>query len=60
VRTARKHIIWYTRRLAGGEEFCDRMIRIDDPDAQAAAVDDFLQEHGRRHGGMRERDSPAH
>jgi tRNA-dihydrouridine synthase B len=60
VRTARKHIIWYTRRLAGGEEFCDRMNRIDDPDAQAAAVDDFLQEHGRRHGGMRELDSPAH
>jgi len=60
VRTARKHIVWYTRRLAGGEEFCDRMNRIDDPDAQAAAVDDFLQEHGRRHGRMRERDSPAH
>jgi tRNA-dihydrouridine synthase B len=60
VRTARKHIIWYTRRLVGGEEFCDRMNRIDDPDAQAAAVDRFLQEHGGRHGRMRYRDSPVH
>jgi tRNA-dihydrouridine synthase B len=60
VRTARKHIIWYTRRLAGGEEFCQRMNGIDDPDAQAAAVDEFLQEHGRRHDRLRDRDSPVH
>jgi tRNA-dihydrouridine synthase B len=60
VRTARKHIIWYTRRLAGGEEFCDRMNRIDEPDAQAAAVDVFLQEHGRRFGRLHEGDGPAH
>ena len=25
VRTARKHIIWYTRSLVGGREFCDEM-----------------------------------
>ena len=24
VRTARKHIIWYTRALEGGDDFCDR------------------------------------
>ncbi len=57
VRTARKHIIWYTRRLAGGEAFCERMNRIDSPDAQASALDDFLQEHGHRFGRLRERDS---
>lgn len=52
VRTARKHIVWYTRRLAGGAAFCDRMNRIDDPAQQAEAVDAFLQEHGERHGHL--------
>ena len=60
VRTARKHVIWYTRRLVGGATFCQRMNAIDDPDAQAAAVDDFLQEHGRRFGRLREADAPTH
>ena len=60
VRSARKHIIWYTRRLAGGAAFCERMNRIDEPDAQAAAVDGFLQEHGSRFGRLREHDDPAH
>jgi len=55
VRAARKHIIWYTRRLVGGESFCDRMNRIDEPLAQAAAVDEFLHEHGCRFGTLRER-----
>jgi tRNA-dihydrouridine synthase B len=59
VRTARKHIIWYTRRLAGGEAFCERMNRIDEPQAQAAAVDDFLREHGSRFGALREGDAPV-
>jgi tRNA-dihydrouridine synthase B len=60
VRTARKHIIWYTRRLIDGDAFCERMNRIDEPDAQAAAVDAFLEEHGRRFGRLRERSAPAH
>jgi len=60
VRTARKHIIWYTRRLVGGEEFCDRMNRIDEPRQQAAAVDAFLQEHGLRYGRLREHDPACH
>jgi len=60
VRTARKHIIWYTRRLVGGGEFCDRMNRIDEPHAQAAAVDTFLQEHGRRYGRLREHEPSCH
>ncbi|UCG96607.1 MAG: tRNA dihydrouridine synthase DusB [Burkholderiales bacterium] len=60
VRTARKHIIWYTRRLVGGEAFCEQMNRIDEADAQASAVDGFLREHGRRFGRLRDRDGPAH
>jgi tRNA-dihydrouridine synthase B len=49
VRSARKHIIWYTRALEGGAEFRDRMNAIEDCAAQARAVDAFFQEHGRRH-----------
>ena len=60
VRTARKHIGWYTRRLAGGEEFCARMNRIDTPREQAAAVDAFLRQHGERHGRLREAGEPCH
>ena len=60
VRTARKHVIWYTRHLVGGETFCDRMNRIDEPSAQAAALDEFLQEHGSRFERLRERDALRH
>ena len=49
VRTARKHILWYTRRLAGGAEFCDRMTEIGSIEEQRRAVDDFLRAHGERH-----------
>ena len=49
LRSARKHIIWYTRELAGGVEFCDAMNRIDTCRAQAQAVDAFLRAHGARH-----------
>jgi tRNA-dihydrouridine synthase B len=45
VRTARKHIIWYTRRLVGGSAFCDEMNQLDDCDAQRHAVDGFLRRH---------------
>jgi tRNA-dihydrouridine synthase B len=48
LRTARKHIIWYTRRLAGGADFCDAMNRIEDCASQARAVDAFLRDHGAR------------
>ena len=48
VRTARKHIIWYTRSLAGGEEFCRRMNAIDNSAEQARAVDQFFALHGER------------
>jgi len=43
VRTARKHIIWYTSRIAGGRDFCDRMNRIETCDEQVRAVDAFLR-----------------
>jgi tRNA-dihydrouridine synthase B len=49
VRTARKHIIWYTRRLDGGERFCARMNAIDDCAGQVRAVDAFFRSHGERH-----------
>jgi tRNA-dihydrouridine synthase B len=49
VRTARKHIIWYTRRLEGGERFCERMNAIDDCAGQARAVDGFFRAHAARH-----------
>ena len=48
VRTARKHIIWYTKALAGGAEFCARMNAIDDCAEQAEAVDQFFAAHGER------------
>ena len=46
VRTARKHIIWYTRALVGGDDFCTEMNRLDDCLAQQQAVDEFLRRHG--------------
>ncbi|MCU0950639.1 MAG: tRNA dihydrouridine synthase DusB [Burkholderiaceae bacterium] len=49
LRTARKHIGWYLRPLAGGEAFCDQMNRIDTCSEQAAAVDRFLRAHAAEH-----------
>jgi tRNA-dihydrouridine synthase B len=42
VRTARKHIIWYTQALAGGQAFCDYMNTLQDTDSQWRAVNDFF------------------
>ena len=58
VRSARKHLAWYTRRLAGGAAFRERMNRIEEPQGQAAALDEFLREHGQRDGRLRE--APMH
>lgn len=52
VRTARKHIIWYTKQLEGGSDFCARMNALDDCDAQWRAVDTFLREHADRYGRL--------
>jgi tRNA-dihydrouridine synthase B len=49
VRTARKHIIWYTRRLHGGVSFCERMNRLEHCEEQRRALDEFLQDAGERH-----------
>ncbi len=51
VRTARKHIGWYVRDLAGGEDFRQQMNRIEDCETQLAAVDAFFESqlaHGER------------
>jgi len=46
VRTARKHIIWYTRRLQGGARFCERMNRLERCEEQRQALDEFLRDAG--------------
>jgi tRNA-dihydrouridine synthase B len=43
LRTARKHIGWYVRDLPGGEEFRQRMNRLESCDDQLAAVDAFFE-----------------
>ncbi|AMM25291.1 tRNA dihydrouridine synthase DusB [Variovorax sp. PAMC 28711] len=42
VRTARKHIGWYVRSLAGGEAFRARMNSIEDSAQQLRAVGDYF------------------
>ena len=51
LRTARKHIGWYVRDLAGGEEFRQRMNRLENCTEQLMAVDTFFESqlmHGKR------------
>jgi tRNA-dihydrouridine synthase B len=43
LRTARKHIGWYVRDLSGGEEFRQRMNRLENCEEQLAAVDAFFE-----------------
>jgi tRNA-dihydrouridine synthase B len=43
LRTARKHIGWYVRDLPGGEDFRQRMNRMEDCAEQLAAVDFFFE-----------------
>jgi tRNA-dihydrouridine synthase B len=43
LRTARKHIGWYVRDLAGGEVFRQRMNLLESCDVQLAAVDAFFE-----------------
>jgi tRNA-dihydrouridine synthase B len=42
VRTARKHIGWYVRDLAGGEDFRQRMNLLEDCEQQLAALREFF------------------
>jgi tRNA-dihydrouridine synthase B len=48
VRTARKHLIWYTRRLKGGVQFCEHMNRLEHCGEQRRALDQFLHDAGAR------------
>jgi tRNA-dihydrouridine synthase B len=43
LRTARKHIGWYVRDLAGGEAFRQRMNRLESCGEQLTAVDAFFE-----------------
>lgn len=43
VRTARKHIGWYVRDLPGGEEFRQRMNRMESINAQLDALNTFFE-----------------
>lgn len=43
LRTARKHIGWYVHDLPGGEEFRQRMNRLESCKEQLAAVDAFFE-----------------
>lgn len=58
LRTARKHIIWYTKQLDGGSAFCDHMNTLNSTADQARAVDRFLTEHGTRNARLAYVDGP--
>jgi tRNA-dihydrouridine synthase B len=58
VRTARKHIGWYVEDLPGGEEFRQRMNRLESTAEQLAAVDEFFKSQHRY--GDRLQYRPAH
>ena len=49
VLSARKHIGWYVRGLAGGEAFRDRMNRLDSSQSQSTAVAAFFDSLGEQH-----------
>jgi tRNA-dihydrouridine synthase B len=53
VRTARKHIIWYTQDLEGGTAFCERMNQLDSSTAQLQAVDEYFAELAQRSSRLR-------
>jgi len=48
VRTARKHLIWYTRRLAGGTRFSHHMNQLQRREEQREALTGFLREAASR------------
>ncbi|WP_295551929.1 tRNA dihydrouridine synthase DusB [uncultured Pseudacidovorax sp.] len=54
VRTARKHIGWYVRALPGGEDFRQRMNRLEDSATQWQAVADYFEALGERMDRMPE------
>jgi tRNA-dihydrouridine synthase B len=44
VRSARKHLIWYTKELAGGARFCETMNTMQQCEDQRGALAAFLDE----------------
>ncbi|MDD4962807.1 MAG: tRNA dihydrouridine synthase DusB [Gallionella sp.] len=48
LRIARKHISWYTKGLVGSAAFRHQMNKLDTPDAQMAAVNEFFLEQAER------------
>ena len=58
VRTARTHIGWYVEDLPGGEEFRQRMNRLESTAEQLSAVDEFFKSQHRY--GDRLQYRPAH
>jgi tRNA-dihydrouridine synthase B len=46
VRTARKHVLWYTRGLQGAARFRQHLNTLDSTREQLAAVADFFDEQG--------------
>jgi tRNA-dihydrouridine synthase B len=48
VRTARKHLVWYTHKLVGGERFCRQMNQLQRCEEQRGALERFLQEAERQ------------
>jgi tRNA-dihydrouridine synthase B len=55
VRSARKHIGWYTHGLPGAQSFRQAMNQIDDCDKQLSVVSDYFEQLGQRSDRL-----PAH
>jgi tRNA-dihydrouridine synthase B len=48
LRVARKHISWYTKGLPGSAHFRHRMNKLEKPEEQLEAVDEFFSEQSQR------------
>ncbi|MDO9054077.1 MAG: tRNA dihydrouridine synthase DusB [Gallionella sp.] len=48
LRVARKHISWYTKGLVGSAHFRHQMNRLESPEEQLAAVNEFFAEQAQR------------
>ena len=58
LRTARKHIIWYTRGLAGSTGFRQHMNTLDTTAMQMRAVTDFFMAQGQLRERLEYQDPP--
>jgi len=60
VRTARKHLGWYTAALAGGDVFRSAMCEAETTDAQLAVVGDFFDRLAAHHDRLPYRGEHTH